>query len=73
MMSGIRLFMAGQGKAEVRVCDYADLRNEYGATAGRLVGHGADAPLAKLFAHVAREVDDDDRGVWCPGTSIGGR
>ena len=38
-------------------------KNEYAATVRRLVRDGVDAPLAKLFAHVAREVDPSSKGI----------
>jgi very-short-patch-repair endonuclease len=102
-----RLHRLHEGKAEVRVYDYADLnvpmlarmfdrrcsgyesvgytvllpgsaipgwpveeplpvdpqwKNEYAATVQRLVRDGVDAPLAKLFVHVARNVDAEDQG-----------
>jgi very-short-patch-repair endonuclease len=103
-----RLHRLREGKAEVRVYDYADLnapmlarmfdrrcsgyesvgytvllpgsaipgwpaeaplpvdpawKNEYAATVKRLVRDGADAPLAKLFVHVSREVHAADTGI----------
>ena len=38
-------------------------KNEYAATVRRLVRDGVDAPLAKLFTHVARKVHPDSEGV----------
>ena len=103
-----RLHRLHEGKAEVRVYDYADLnvpmlarmfdrrcagyesagytvllpgsaipgwpaevplpidpqwKNEYAATVRRLVRDGVDAPLAKLFVHVARDVNAADQGI----------
>ena len=103
-----RLHRLHEGKAEVRVYDYADLnvpmlarmfdrrcagyesagytvllpgsavpgwpaevplpvdpqwKSDYAATVQRLVRDGVDAPLAKLFVHVARKVNAADRGI----------
>ncbi|REJ64817.1 MAG: DUF559 domain-containing protein [Planctomycetota bacterium] len=38
-------------------------KNDYAATVRRLVRDGVDAPLARLFAHVAREFDSSAKGV----------
>jgi very-short-patch-repair endonuclease len=38
-------------------------KNEYAASVQRLVRDGVDAPLAKLFVHVARRVDDSTEGI----------
>ncbi|MBI2477887.1 MAG: DUF559 domain-containing protein, partial [Planctomycetia bacterium] len=38
-------------------------KNDYAATVRRLVQDGVDAPLAKLFVHVARKFDSDAEGV----------
>jgi superfamily II DNA or RNA helicase len=38
-------------------------KNDYAATVRRLVQDGVDAPLAKLFVHVARRFDSDAEGV----------
>ena len=38
-------------------------KSDYAATVRRLVRDGVDAPLAKLFAHVAREFDSDASGL----------
>ena len=38
-------------------------KNDYAASVRRLVRDGVDAPLAKLFVHVARKVDDDAEGI----------
>jgi len=38
-------------------------KHEYAATVRRLVRDGVDAPLARLFVHVARDVDPSSRGV----------
>ncbi len=38
-------------------------KRDYAATVRRLVRDGVDAPLAKLFVHVAREVDSDAQGL----------
>ncbi len=38
-------------------------KNDYAATVRRLVRDGVDAPLAKLFVHVARKVDASSRGM----------
>jgi very-short-patch-repair endonuclease len=103
-----RLHRLRDGKAEVRVYDYADLnvpmlarmfdrrcagyeavgytvllpgsavpgwpvevplpvdpawKNDYAASVRRLVRDGVDAPLAKLFVHVARKFDSDAEGI----------
>ena len=38
-------------------------KNDYAATVRRLVRDGVDAPLAKLFVHVARKFDSDAQGI----------
>ncbi|MCA9212041.1 MAG: DEAD/DEAH box helicase family protein [Planctomycetales bacterium] len=38
-------------------------KSDYAATVRRLVRDGVDAPLAKLFVHVAREFDSDAQGL----------
>ena len=38
-------------------------KNEYAATVRRLVRDGVDAPLARLFVHVARNVDPNSAGI----------
>lgn len=38
-------------------------KTDYAATVRRLVRDGVDAPLAKLFVHVARKFDSDAQGV----------
>lgn len=38
-------------------------KRDYAGTVRRLVRDGVDAPLAKLFVHVAREFDPDARGL----------
>ena len=38
-------------------------KNEYAASVQRLVRDGVDAPLAKLFVHVARRVDNSTEGI----------
>lgn len=38
-------------------------KNEYAATVRRLVRDGVDAPLAKLFVHVARKVEPGFKGI----------
>jgi len=38
-------------------------KSNYAATVRRLVRDGVDAPLAKLFVHVARKFDSDAKGV----------
>jgi superfamily II DNA or RNA helicase/very-short-patch-repair endonuclease len=38
-------------------------KNDYAATVRRLVQDGVDAPLAKLFVHVARKFDSDAKGA----------
>ncbi|MEZ6099945.1 MAG: hypothetical protein R3E01_13335 [Pirellulaceae bacterium] len=38
-------------------------KRDYAATVRRLVRDGVDAPLAKLFVHVAREFDSDAQGL----------
>ena len=38
-------------------------KSDYAATVRRLVRDGVDAPLAKLFVHVARKFDSDAKGV----------
>ena len=38
-------------------------KTDYAATVRRLVRDGVDAPLAKLFVHVARKFDSDAEGV----------
>jgi len=38
-------------------------KQEYAATVRRLVRDGVDAPLARLFVHVARDVDHDSTGI----------
>ena len=38
-------------------------KSDYAATVRRLVRDGVDAPLAKLFVHVARKFDTDAKGV----------
>ena len=38
-------------------------KNDYAATVRRLVRDGVDAPLARLFVHVAREFDSNAEGV----------
>ncbi|MEZ6099949.1 MAG: DEAD/DEAH box helicase family protein [Pirellulaceae bacterium] len=39
-------------------------KRDYAATVRRLVRDGVDAPLAKLFVHVAREFDSDAQGLY---------
>ena len=38
-------------------------KSDYAATVRRLVRDGVDAPLAKLFVHVAREFDSNAQGI----------
>ena len=38
-------------------------KNDYAATVRRLARDGVDAPLAKLFVHVAREFEPNARGI----------
>lgn len=38
-------------------------KNDFAATVRRLVQDGVDAPLAKLFVHVARKFDSDAEGI----------
>lgn len=41
----------------------ASWKHEYAASVRRLASDGVDAPLAKLFAHVARDVSSESQGI----------
>jgi very-short-patch-repair endonuclease len=49
--------------AEVPLPVDPEWKNDYAASVRRLVRDGVDAPLARLFVHVARKVDDSASGI----------
>ena len=64
---GYRILLPGSAvpgwPAEVPLPVDPQWKSEYAASVGRLVRDGVDAPLAKLFTHVARTVRPDAEGV----------
>ena len=63
-MSQVRTESAVPGwPVEVRLPVDPRWKNDYAATVRRLVRDGVDAPLARLFVHVARDFDSSAEGA----------